>query len=57
MSCEEWIGLAERYRSAVNAYRDAIDAWSGLAPGAEFNKAWQVAERARKVSGVHGQAT
>jgi hypothetical protein len=49
MACNEWFGLATRYRVAVKAYSDAIDAWNGLA-GAEFNRAWQLAENARKDS-------
>jgi hypothetical protein len=51
MSCNEWFTLAQRYRNAVKAFCEAVDTWSGLPPGAEFNKAWQLAERPRKDSG------
>ena len=48
MSCNEWFTLAQRYRNVVKVFCEAVDTWSGLPPGAEFNNAWQLAERAPK---------
>jgi hypothetical protein len=49
MPCDEWSRILERYRSAVNAYDDAVHNLA-VAPGAAFNETWHRAERARKQS-------
>ncbi len=49
MPCEEWSRLVEQYRSAIKGYSEAASGLSGL-PGAEFDKAWEQAEKARKIS-------
>jgi hypothetical protein len=49
MPCEEWTGLLECYRTAVDAYNEATKALNAP-PGAAFNATWQQAERARAKS-------
>ena len=49
MPCEEWSGLLERYRSAVDEYNQAAQAL-GAPPGSAFNEKWSQAERARAKS-------
>ena len=49
MPCDEWSECLERYRSAVNAYDEAVNDLGRL-PGAAFNETWQRAEWARKQS-------
>jgi hypothetical protein len=49
MPCEEWSGLLERYRNAVDAYNEAAQALVAL-PEAAFNEKWHHAERARTKS-------
>ena len=46
MPCDEWCRLVDRYRSAVQAYNDAVHSL-GVLPGKAFNEVWQPAERAR----------
>ena len=46
MPCNEWCRLVERYRSAVNAYNEAVRAL-GVLPGIAFNETWSRSERAR----------
>ncbi len=46
MPCDEWGRLVDRYRSAVQAYNDAVTGLGAL-PGNAFNEVWQPAERAR----------
>jgi len=46
MTCEKWGRLLERYRSAVNAYSEAVK-HLGVLPGSAFNETWSRAERAR----------
>ena len=47
MPCAEWCRLAERYRSAVKTYHEAVEEL-GTVPGANFNLAWPWSEKARK---------
>jgi hypothetical protein len=46
MPCEEWSRLVERYRTAVNAYNQAVNAL-GVLPGTAYNENWSRAEGAR----------
>lgn len=48
MACEEWRKFVADYRKAVRAYGDAVSMLDD--EGADFNYAWQQAERARKRS-------
>lgn len=48
MPCPEWRGFVEMYAQAARSLSEAINALP-LAPGAEFNRAWERAERARKI--------
>jgi hypothetical protein len=47
MPCPEWRGFVEMYAQAARSLSEALNALP-LAPGAEFNRAWERAERARK---------
>ena len=47
MPCDEWAKYVRNYQKAVQAYGDAVFELSS-GPGAEFNRSWQLAERARK---------
>jgi hypothetical protein len=49
MPCDEWSRILERYRTAVNAYDEAVNNLTRL-PGAAFNETWHRAERARQQS-------
>jgi hypothetical protein len=46
MPCDEWCRLVECYRTAVNAYNQAVNAL-GMLPGPAFNETWSRAEGAR----------
>jgi hypothetical protein len=46
MPCDEWCRLVERYRNAVNAYNEQMNALVIL-PGAVFNEIWSRSELAR----------
>ena len=47
MPCDEWSSRVESYKHALQAYFEAV-LGLGDAPGLEFNRLWQLAERARK---------
>jgi len=47
MPCDEWSSRVEGYKHALQAYFEAV-LGLGNAPGLEFNRLWQLAERARK---------
>ena len=46
-ACSEWSSIAELYRRTAIEFSEAV-ASLPFVPGAEFNQAWQRAERARK---------
>jgi hypothetical protein len=48
MPCPEWRRFVEMYAMAARNLSEAINALP-LAPCAEFNQAWEWAERARKI--------
>ena len=47
-ACPEWSGFVEMYAQAARNLSDAINALP-LSPGPEFNRAWELAERSRKL--------
>lgn len=49
MPCSEWSRCVKNYQTAVQTYGEAVFSLS-YGTGADFNRSWQLAERARKNS-------
>jgi hypothetical protein len=48
MPCDKWSSILRWYGSAVRIYSSAVAATLSAADAAEFNKAWELSEEARR---------